>query len=79
MAGGRQALPMSMFCPPPPPAPRREAVHTMLDADVSGAPVVDSEGRLVGVLSEKDLIWKVLGVAGGAPLGGRVVRWGGGW
>ena len=51
----------------------------MLDADVSGAPVVDSEGRLVGVLSEKDLIWKVLGVAGGAPRGGRVVRWGGGW
>jgi len=39
--------------------PNREAVHVMLDADVSGAPVVDAEGRLVGVLTEKDLIWKV--------------------
>lgn len=31
----------------------------MLDADVSGAPVVDEEGHLMGVLTEKDLIWKV--------------------
>ncbi len=38
----------------------------MLDADVSGAPVVDDAGRLVGVLTEKDLIWKV--GAGGRDL-----------
>lgn len=31
----------------------------MLDADVSGAPVVDEAGHLMGVLTEKDLIWKV--------------------
>lgn len=41
--------------------PIKEAVHVMLDADVSGAPVVDAEGRLVGVLTEKDLIWKGAG------------------
>jgi CBS domain-containing protein len=31
----------------------------MLDANVSGAPVVDDSGRLVGVLTEADVIWKV--------------------
>jgi hypothetical protein len=31
----------------------------MLDADVSGAPVVDDNGHLVGILSESDVIWKV--------------------
>lgn len=41
--------------------PIKEAVHVLLDADVSGAPVVDDEGRLVGVLSEKDIIWKGAG------------------
>ena len=50
--------------PPPPPTTthtNREAVHALLDADVSGAPVVDADGRLVGVLSEKDVIWKGAG------------------
>jgi CBS domain-containing protein len=31
----------------------------MLDVNVSGAPVVDEQGRLVGVLTEADVIWKV--------------------
>jgi CBS-domain-containing membrane protein len=31
----------------------------LLDQDISGAPVVDDEGNLVGILSESDLIWKV--------------------
>jgi CBS domain-containing protein len=31
----------------------------MLNADISGAPVVDDDGKLLGVLTEKDLIWKV--------------------
>lgn len=39
----------------------KEAVHKMLEADVSGAPVVDGEGKLVGVLTDKDLIWKGAG------------------
>lgn len=41
--------------------PIKEAVHVMLDADVSGAPVVDEAGHLMGVLTEKDLIWKGAG------------------
>jgi CBS domain-containing protein len=36
----------------------------MLDSDVSGAPVVDEKGHLVGVLTEKDVIWKVGGQGG---------------
>jgi CBS domain-containing protein len=31
----------------------------MLQADVSGCPVINEQGQLVGVLSESDLIWKV--------------------
>ena len=31
----------------------------MLDANVSGAPVVNQSGQLVGVLTEADVIWKV--------------------
>ncbi|KQV66359.1 CBS domain-containing protein [Rhizobium sp. Root1220] len=34
----------------------RQAAQVMLDNHVSGVPVVDDEGRLVGVLSEGDLI-----------------------
>ncbi len=33
----------------------------MVDKDISGAPVVDDNGRLVGVLSESDLMWKGAG------------------
>lgn len=31
----------------------------MLDANIAGAPVVNSAGRIVGVLTEADVIWKV--------------------
>lgn len=37
----------------------RDAVRKMLDANVSGAPVINSSGQLVGVLTEADVIWKV--------------------
>ena len=37
----------------------RTAIETMLGAHVSGLPVVDGEGRLVGVLSEGDLLRRV--------------------
>lgn len=40
----------------------RDAVHVLLEQDISGAPVVDASGKLVGVLSESDLIWKGAGV-----------------
>ena len=32
------------------------AMHTLLDKRISGAPVVDGHGKLVGVLSEKDCL-----------------------
>ncbi|WIA30966.1 hypothetical protein OEZ86_001014 [Tetradesmus obliquus] len=41
--------------------PIKDAVHKMLDANVSGAPVVDGQGCLVGVLTEADVIWKGAG------------------
>ena len=30
------------------------AVHTLVDRDIAGAPVLDEDGRLVGILTEKD-------------------------
>lgn len=44
--------------------PIKEAVKVMLDNKISGAPVVDDAGHLVGILSESDLLWK----GAGAPL-----------
>lgn len=32
----------------------REAVHLLVKKDISGAPVLDDHGRLVGVLTERD-------------------------
>ena len=32
----------------------REAVHLLIRKDISGAPVLDDHGRLVGVLTERD-------------------------
>ncbi|MDT8319304.1 MAG: CBS domain-containing protein [Xanthomonadales bacterium] len=32
------------------------AVHTLIKADISGAPVLDRHGRLVGVLTERDCL-----------------------
>lgn len=42
----------------------KDAARVLLDNDISGAPVVDSNGKLLGVLSESDLLWKGVG----APL-----------
>lgn len=39
------------------------AVQTLLDNDISGAPVVDGEGLLVGVLTHKDCMKVVLNAA----------------
>jgi CBS domain-containing protein len=41
--------------------PVKEAVQLLLEKDISGVPVVDKNGKLVGVLSESDLIWKGAG------------------
>ena len=39
-----------------PEATIAEAIHLMLDKHISGLPVVDKSGRLVGMLSEGDLL-----------------------
>ncbi len=39
-----------------PDAPVREAIRLMLDNKVSGLPVIDTDGQLVGVLTEGDLL-----------------------
>lgn len=39
----------------------RDAVKLFVDQKISGAPVVDGNNVLVGVLSESDLLWKEAG------------------
>lgn len=41
------------------------AVHTLRDAHVTGAPVVDEQGRLVGILSISDLVVRPLSTEDG--------------
>jgi CBS domain-containing protein len=40
----------------------RSAMDTMLHNKISGAPVLDADSNLVGVLSETDLLWKEAGL-----------------
>lgn len=40
----------------------QEAIQILADRDISGLPVVDDEGQLVGVISETDLTWQATGV-----------------
>jgi len=39
-----------------------EAIKIIAEKRVSGLPVVDKDGKLVGVISETDLMWKETGV-----------------
>ena len=48
------------------------AVSVLLEKDLSGAPVVDASGRLVGVLSMKDCMKAVLNDSYHQEWGGRV-------
>jgi len=43
-----------------PSTPLFEAMNTMLEQRISGAPVVDDAGQLIGVLSEIDFLEEVL-------------------
>lgn len=36
-------------------------MRALLRAKVSGAPVLDASGKLVGILSETDILWKEAG------------------
>ncbi len=47
-----------------PEMPLQDAVHLLAERRISGLPVVDGAGKLVGILSESDLMWQ----ATGAPL-----------
>lgn len=52
----------------PPEMPVREAVGLMLDRHISGLPVVDGSGRLVGIITEADLLPKEAQVRAAEPL-----------
>lgn len=42
--------------------PLKEAIKLLAEKKISGLPVVNKEGKLVGVLSEADLMWQETGV-----------------
>jgi predicted transcriptional regulator len=48
------------------------AVQVMLDHEISGLPVVDSDGRLVGILTERDCMLKAVEAGYLDEPGGRV-------
>jgi CBS domain-containing protein len=45
-----------------PTTPLSEAVRLLVDRQISGLPVVDETGKLVGVISESDLMWREKGL-----------------
>ena len=52
----------------------RQAVHLLINKDISGAPVLDAHGRLVGVLTERDCMRVVLQADYHAEPGGLVME-----
>ena len=48
------------------------AIQTLVDHRISGAPVIDDQGELVGILSEKDCMKVTLSVTYHGEYGGRV-------
>jgi CBS domain-containing protein len=51
------------------------AIHLLAENNISGAPVVDEDGRLVGMLSERDFMRVVLEAGYYKSYGGRVDRY----
>lgn len=45
-----------------PQTPIKEAIKILAERHISGLPVVDDAGKLVGVISETDLLWQETGV-----------------
>jgi CBS domain-containing protein len=45
-----------------PATPLSEAIRLLVDRQISGLPVVDEAGKLVGVISESDLMWREKGL-----------------
>ena len=44
-----------------PTTPLKEAIQVLAERHISGLPVVDEQGVLVGVISESDLMWQETG------------------
>jgi len=53
-----------------PETPVRDAVRMLLDRHISGLPVVDAEGRLIGIVTEADLLPKEAQPPASEPLWG---------
>ena len=51
-----------------------EAIHLLVEKRISGAPVVDKLGNIVGILSEKDCLEVALQSSFYGELGGRVAE-----
>lgn len=45
-----------------PETPLNEAIHILAERRISGLPVVDDAGKLMGIISETDLMWQETGV-----------------
>ncbi|MBV9385762.1 MAG: CBS domain-containing protein [Chroococcidiopsidaceae cyanobacterium CP_BM_ER_R8_30] len=45
-----------------PQTPLKEAIQILAERHISGLPVVDDAGQLVGIVSETDLMWQETGV-----------------
>jgi CBS domain-containing protein len=45
-----------------PQTPLPEAIQIIAEEEISGLPVIDDAGKLVGVISETDLMWQETGV-----------------
>lgn len=45
-----------------PETPIKDAIKLLAERQISGLPVVDQAGKLVGVISETDLLWQETGV-----------------
>ncbi|NET43062.1 CBS domain-containing protein [Okeania sp. SIO2B3] len=45
-----------------PEMPLKEAIKILAEQRISGLPVVNEEGKLVGIISETDLMWQESGV-----------------
>jgi CBS domain-containing protein len=45
-----------------PQTPLKEAIEILAEQKIAGLPVVDDTGKLVGVISETDLMWQETGV-----------------
>lgn len=45
-----------------PQTPLQEAIQILAEKRISGLPVIDDAGKLVGIISETDLMWQETGV-----------------